>query len=134
MGHALAAFHAGVEVGYQSDAGVAECELAGERGLGLAGHVDDGAAGGTIINMTGQPEAALARELALCYTSIALVTDLDAGVEGSQGVTHDEVLRAFAKNVTVLRRVLFDAVAALPVERTCPCSRAFAVPVDLDAG
>nr|ABP73635.1 SalT [Salinispora tropica] len=92
------------------------------------------AAGGTIINMTGQPEAALARELALCYTSIALVTDLDAGVEGSQGVTHDEVLRAFAKNVTVLRRVLFDAVAALPVERTCPCSRAFAVPVDLDAG
>ncbi|NIL42458.1 S-methyl-5'-thioadenosine phosphorylase [Salinispora arenicola] len=92
------------------------------------------AAGGTIINMTGQPEAALARELALCYTSIALVTDLDAGLEGNQGVTHDEVLRAFAENVTVLRRVLFDAVAALPVERACPCPRAFAVPVDLDAG
>ncbi|NIL64897.1 S-methyl-5'-thioadenosine phosphorylase [Salinispora arenicola] len=71
------------------------------------------AAGGTIINMTGQPEAALARELALCYTSIALVTDLDAGLEGNQGVTHDEVLRAFAENVTVLRRVLFDADAAL---------------------
>jgi 5'-methylthioadenosine phosphorylase len=43
--------------------------------------------GGTIVNMTGHPEAVLARELALCYTTIALVTDLDAGVEGDHGVT-----------------------------------------------
>ena len=28
--------------------------------------------------MTGHPEAVLARELALCYTPLALVTDLDA--------------------------------------------------------
>ena len=34
--------------------------------------------------MTGQPEAVLARELALCYTSIAVVTDLDAGVEAGR--------------------------------------------------
>ena len=38
------------------------------------------------------PEAALARELALCYTTLALVTDLDAGVEAGEGVTHAEVL------------------------------------------
>src|SRR5690606_13796574 len=31
--------------------------------------------GGTVINMTGHPEAVLARELAICYTTIALVTD-----------------------------------------------------------
>ena len=37
--------------------------------------------GWSVVNMTGHPEAVLARELALCYTSIALVTDLDAGVE-----------------------------------------------------
>jgi len=29
----------------------------------------------------GMPEASLARELALCYTCLALVTDHDAGVE-----------------------------------------------------
>ena len=39
------------------------------------------AAGGTVINMTGHPEAILARELGLCYTAIALVTDLHAGDE-----------------------------------------------------
>ena len=31
------------------------------------------------------PEAAIARELALCFTSIALVTDHDAGVEDGEG-------------------------------------------------
>jgi 5'-methylthioadenosine phosphorylase len=59
------------------------------------------AIGGTIVNMTGHPEAVLARELALCYTAIALVTDLDA-----------------------LRDILLSAVAELPRERGCPCAQA----------
>ena len=82
------------------------------------------AIGGTIVNMTGHPEAVLARELALCYTAIALVTDLDAGVEGDHGVTQDEVFKVFADNTAVLREVLLEAVAALPAERTCPCAHA----------
>ena len=36
---------------------------------------------GRVVGMTAVPEASIARELALCYTSIALVTDLDAGLE-----------------------------------------------------
>jgi 5'-methylthioadenosine phosphorylase len=78
--------------------------------------------GGTIVGMTGSPEADLARELGLCYTSIALVTDLDAGVEEGEGVTHAEVLEAFGRNVGRLRTLLFDVIAALPTERACPCS------------
>ena len=39
------------------------------------------AQGWTLVGMTGHPEAVLARELALCYAPLALVTDLDAGVE-----------------------------------------------------
>lgn len=76
--------------------------------------------------MTGHPEAALARELELCYTSLTLVTDLDAGAESGEGVSHEEVLRVFAANVDRLRGVLFDAVAALPAsgERDCPCGAA----------
>ncbi len=35
--------------------------------------------GWTLINMTGHPEAALAREMRQCYSAIALVTDMDAG-------------------------------------------------------
>jgi 5'-methylthioadenosine phosphorylase len=82
------------------------------------------AIGGTIVNMTGHPEAVLARELALCYTAIALVTDLDAGVEGDHGVTQEEVFRVFAENTTRLRTALFDAIRTLPAERTCPCAHA----------
>ena len=56
--------------------------------------------------MTAMPEAALARELGLCYTTLALVTDLDAGVEAGEGVTHAEVLAAFAANLPRLRELL----------------------------
>jgi 5'-methylthioadenosine phosphorylase len=80
--------------------------------------------GGSVVNMTGHPEAVLARELALCYTSIALVTDLDAGVEGGHGVTHEEVFRVFGENTERLRDLLLDAVAALPAERSCACAQA----------
>jgi 5'-methylthioadenosine phosphorylase len=82
------------------------------------------AMGGTVINMTGHPEAVLARELALCYTAIALVTDLDAGVEGDHGVTQEEVFRVFGENTARLRTLLLDVVAALPVDRDCPCGHA----------
>src|SRR5690348_16226044 len=51
------------------------------------------AQGWTLIGMTGHPEAVLARELALCYTALALVTDTDAGAVEGEGVTHAEVLQ-----------------------------------------
>jgi 5'-methylthioadenosine phosphorylase len=82
------------------------------------------AIGGTLVNMTGHPEAVLARELGLCYTSIALVTDLDAGVEGGRPVTQEEVFRVFGENTERLRGVLLDAVAGLPFDRSCPCAGA----------
>jgi 5'-methylthioadenosine phosphorylase len=84
------------------------------------------AMGGAVINMTGHPEAVLARELAICYTAVALVTDLDAGVEGDHGVTQDEVFRVFGENTERMRGLLLDAVPALPTERECPCKDALA--------
>ena len=80
--------------------------------------------GGAVINMTGHPEAVLARELAMCYTAVALVTDLDAGVEGEHGVTQEEVFRVFGENIERLRGVLLDVLPALPKDRDCACSRA----------
>jgi 5'-methylthioadenosine phosphorylase len=71
--------------------------------------------------MTGHPEAVLARELALCYTSLSLVTDTDAGVAEGEGVTHEEVFRAFGENVARMRELVLSIVAALPSERRCPC-------------
>jgi 5'-methylthioadenosine phosphorylase len=80
--------------------------------------------GGAVVNMTGHPEAVLARELALCYTSIALVTDLDAGVEGDHGVTQEEVFRVFGENTERLRALLLDIVPALPENPDDPCQHA----------
>ncbi|GHJ43116.1 purine nucleoside phosphorylase [Catellatospora sp. TT07R-123] len=82
------------------------------------------AAGGTVINMTGAPEAALARELALCYTAVALVTDHDAGVDGERGVTQEEVFRVFKDNIERLRALLLAVIADLPDDRACPCPAA----------
>lgn len=85
-------------------------------------------AGWSVVGMTTMPEAGLARELALCFTSIALVTDHDAGVEGGEAVSHEEVLRVFAANVGTLKDVLREAIGNLPAhesddEASCPCRR-----------
>ncbi len=80
--------------------------------------------GGTVVNMTGHPEAVLARELGLCYTAIALVTDHDAGVEGEHGVTQEEVFRVFGENTVRLRALLLDVAAALPLDANCVCRHA----------
>ncbi|MDQ1617260.1 MAG: 5-methylthioadenosine phosphorylase [Actinomycetota bacterium] len=78
--------------------------------------------GWTVVGMTGAPEAGLARELALCYTAIALVTDHDAGLEHGDGVTHEEVLRVFGENIAGLRGLLTDAIALLPPrDDDCTC-------------
>lgn len=78
--------------------------------------------GWSVVGMTAMPEAILARELAMCLTSVALVTDLDAGLEHGDGVTHDEVLRVFAENIGGVRALLVDAVAALPpADADCEC-------------
>ena len=79
------------------------------------------AAGGDLVGMTGMPEAAIARELALCYTCIAVVTDLDAGVEAGAGVTHTEVLARFGERVAVLRSLLVQVVRRLPLGGDCDC-------------
>lgn len=80
--------------------------------------------GWTIIGMTAMPEAGLARELALCYTTLALVTDLDAGVAVGEGVTHAEVLATFAANLPRLRALLIETLERLPAAQgDCSCAQ-----------
>jgi 5'-methylthioadenosine phosphorylase len=80
------------------------------------------AQGGTLINMTGAPEAALARELRMCYAALALVTDMDAGAESGSGVGQAEVFELFRQNLARLTGLLTTAVAALPDPDGCTCS------------
>jgi 5'-methylthioadenosine phosphorylase len=80
------------------------------------------AQGGALINMTGAPEAALSRELRVCYATLALVTDMDAGAEAGSGVGQAEVFALFRQNLERLTGLLTAAVEALPDPAGCPCS------------
>jgi 5'-methylthioadenosine phosphorylase len=72
--------------------------------------------------MTGAPEAALARELCVCYAALALVTDMDAGAEAGSGVGQAEVFARFRDNLERLTGLLTAAVEALPDPAGCTCS------------
>jgi 5'-methylthioadenosine phosphorylase len=85
--------------------------------------------GWDVVNMTQYPEAYLARELGLCYSAMALVTDYDTGVEGDDGVPPvrmDDVFAVLQANVERTRAVLRRAIPAIPdaAAATCACASA----------
>jgi 5'-methylthioadenosine phosphorylase len=80
------------------------------------------AQGWDLINMTGAPEAQLAREMGQCYAALALVTDMDAGAESGTGVGQDEVFALFKQNLERLTGILTAAVEALPDLAGCTCA------------
>lgn len=82
-------------------------------------------AGWEVINMTQYPEAALARELGLCYASVALITDYDTGLEGVEGiepVTQEEIFKFFDDNLDKVRGLLFEAIGRVPTTIGCDCA------------
>ncbi|HLN78071.1 MAG TPA: S-methyl-5'-thioadenosine phosphorylase [Nocardioidaceae bacterium] len=83
------------------------------------------AQGWSLVNMTGHPEAVLARELGLCYATLALVTDMDAGVDGHEAVDQATVFARFAENLEVMRGLLRKAIGGLDpsqADQDCDCA------------
>jgi 5'-methylthioadenosine phosphorylase len=83
--------------------------------------------GWDVVNMTQYPEALLARELGLCYASIALITDWDAGVEGDPSlptVTQTDVFAVMEANAHHVRNLLFAALDRVGLEPGCGCAAA----------
>lgn len=75
--------------------------------------------GGTVVGMTGAPEAILCREAGLPYAAAALVTNAGAGWTG-EPLSHDEVVERMNDAMPRLRAWLIATVAALhhsPPER-----------------
>jgi 5'-methylthioadenosine phosphorylase len=58
----------------------------------------------------------------MCYSAIALVTDMDAGVETGEGVGQEEVFAMFARNIDRLKDLLGTTIADLPDPDGCSCS------------
>jgi 5'-methylthioadenosine phosphorylase len=80
------------------------------------------AAGWQVVNMTQYPEAALARELGICYSGLALVTDYDAGVQRAEAVTMEAVFRVLAENIERVKGVILRAIPSIPSELGCECA------------
>lgn len=85
-------------------------------------------AGWEVINMTQYPEAYLARELGMCYSGLALITDYDTGVEENETgtaiapVTMAAVLEVLAANVDRTRDLLLATIPAVPATTGCDCA------------
>lgn len=93
-----------------------------------------GEQGWAVVNMTGHPEAVLARELALCYATVALVTDHDAGVDAASSVSMESILEVFGAHTETLKQALRRVIAGLGDDRECACSHSLdglRVPIDL---
>jgi len=75
--------------------------------------------GADLLSMTLVPEIVLARELGMCYATVAVVTDLD--VWGAQPVRHEEVTKVMEEKLPKLLELLRRALPRIPAERNCPC-------------
>ena len=82
------------------------------------------AAGWDVINMTAYPEGHLARELELCYATVAMVTDYDVGVEGSEPVSAERVLEVFRENNERLRELLLAVIPRIGPQPDDVCATA----------
>ncbi|MEM2539600.1 MAG: S-methyl-5'-thioadenosine phosphorylase [Candidatus Bathyarchaeia archaeon] len=73
-----------------------------------------------IVGMTGMPEAALARELGICYATLCFVSNMAAGISGK--LTYDEVSETSKIVMPRVRKVIMEAVVSLPEVRSCQCA------------
>ncbi len=77
-----------------------------------------------IIGMTNLPEAKLAREAEICYSTIAFATDYDCWHEAEEDVSIGEVLRILAESTKIAKKAIRRAIKHLPEKRECLCANA----------
>jgi 5'-methylthioadenosine phosphorylase len=77
------------------------------------------------INMTAYPECHLARELELCYATIAMVTDYDVGVERlEEAVSVEQVVKVLRDNNERLRNLLLAVIPKIGPQPEDVCATA----------
>ena len=83
--------------------------------------------GCSVIGMTAMPEARLAREAELCYSTLAMVTDFDVWHE-TEAAVHVELVQEYLRQNTVAaRKIVMELVGgAGPPGRDCGCGDALA--------
>jgi 5'-methylthioadenosine phosphorylase len=72
-----------------------------------------------IIGMTLIPEVILAKELEICYLSLAMITDYD--VWQPHPVNAKEIIKTMKDNLEKIKKLLEVAIPKIKEKRTCPC-------------
>jgi len=89
--------------------------------------------GADVIGMTALPEAKLAREAEICYTTLAVVTDYDCWHPGYESVTTELILANLRKGIDTVKRILKSILPSIPQKRDCACAGALKYAIATDA-
>lgn len=82
--------------------------------------------GGDLVGMTNVPEAVLAREAEMCYSTVSMVTNYAAGIS-PQPLTHGEVLETMAANSENIKKLIMKSIELIDLQSAnCSCSKALA--------
>lgn len=78
-----------------------------------------------VIGMTNLPEAKLAREAGLCYSTVAMVTDYDSWHSDFEPVTVDMIVENLRANTALAKEIItLVAEGFSSLKRSCECSHA----------
>ncbi len=77
--------------------------------------------GADIINMSTVPEVILARELGICYASVAMATDYDAWREGEEGVTWQAIMQVMKDNSSNVLKLLLSVIPKIDFDDCDHC-------------
>lgn len=80
--------------------------------------------GMSVIGMTACPEAFLAREAEICYTTMAHVTDYDVWHTTEEPVTVEMVVRTLMKNTEIAQKAVEILVENIDPQADCECQHA----------
>lgn len=77
--------------------------------------------GADVINMSTVPEVILAREIGICYQSIAMSTDYDCWKEGEEPVTWEMILNIMKKNADNVKKLLLKTITKIKYTECDTC-------------
>jgi 5'-methylthioadenosine phosphorylase len=76
--------------------------------------------GADVINMSTVPEVILAREVGICYQTIAMSTDYDCWKEGEEPVTWDMIVSIMNKNAENVKKLILKTIPKIK-HTECNC-------------
>ncbi len=74
-----------------------------------------------VVGMTGLPEAILAHELNMCYSTLCFVSNMAASIQ--ERVSTKEVAKEGQTIKNIIKETLVETVTNIPRKRNCICSR-----------